>query len=219
VLQAEPSRALTVAALLTATLSTAWVLTPARAAGDVARDSYAHFPREFAGWSGASSVLDAEIEAVLGADDYLTAYYRHPDEAAGVDLFLSYYASQTEGEAIHSPEVCLPGAGWEVASIQPAEIALPGSQMGSVRLNRAIIQQGLQRQLVYYWFEGRGRQMTSDFAAKFYTLADSLTKGRTDGGLVRVITPIGPDGEAAADARLQRFLTAATDRLDRFLPE
>jgi exosortase D (VPLPA-CTERM-specific) len=219
VLQAEPSRALTAAALLTAALSTAWVLTPARAAGDVSRDTYAHFPREFAGWSGASSVLDAEIEAVLGADDYLAAYYRHPEEAAGVDLFLSYYASQTEGEAIHSPEVCLPGAGWEVASIQPTEIALPGSQMGSVRLNRAIIQQGLQRQLVYYWFEGRGRQMTSDFAAKFYTLADSLTKGRTDGGLVRVITPIGPDGEAAADARLQRFLTAATDRLDRFLPE
>jgi hypothetical protein len=61
--------------------------------------------------------------------------------------------------------------------------------------------------------------MTNDFAAKFYTLADGLTMGRSDGGLVRAITPIGADGEAAADERLQRFLTVATDRLYRFLPE
>ena len=61
--------------------------------------------------------------------------------------------------------------------------------------------------------------MTNDFAAKFYTIADSLTRGRTDGGLVRLITPIGPDGVAAADARLQRFLAASVDRLHRFLPD
>jgi exosortase D (VPLPA-CTERM-specific) len=219
VLQAEPSRALTTAALLTAALSAAWVLAPARAAVDVIRDPYTLFPREIAGWSGVARTLDPEVEAVLGADDYLTAFYRHPDEAAGVDFFVTYYASQTEGEAIHSPEVCLPGAGWEVAAIRPIESELPGSRMGTLRLNRAVIQKGLERQLVYYWFEGRGRQMTNDFAAKFYTLADGLTMGRSDGGLVRAITPIGADGVAAADERLQRFLTVATDRLYRFLPE
>jgi exosortase D (VPLPA-CTERM-specific) len=219
VLTVEPSRALATAALLTAALSAAWILTPARAAVEVNRDPYTLFPREIEGWSGISTTLEPEIEAVLGADDYFTAFYRNPAENTGVDLFLSYYASQTEGDAIHSPEVCLPGAGWEVASIQPTEIDLPGSRMGTVALNRAVIQRGLERQLVYYWFEGRGRQMTNDFAAKFYTLADGLTMGRTDGGLVRVITPIGPDGEAAADERLQRFLTVATDRLHRFLPE
>ena len=65
-----------------------------------------------------------------------------------------------------------------------------------------MIQKGLEKQLVYYWFEGRGRHMTNDFAAKFHTVADSMTRGRTDGGLVRLITPIGEGGEAAADARL-----------------
>ena len=69
------------------------------------------------------------------------------------------------------------------------EIALPGTRFGTLPLNRAIIQKGTEKQLVYYWFEGRGRRMTNDFAAKFYTVADSLTRGRTDGGLVRVITP------------------------------
>ena len=82
-----------------------------------------------------------------------------------------------------------------------------------------MIQKGLERQLVYYWFEARGRQFTGDFAARFANIADSLTLGRTDGGLVRVITPIGEDGVAAADARLQRFLAASVDQLPRFIPE
>ena len=219
VLHVEPSRALAAAALVTATLSAAWLLAPAQAAVEVERDPYGLFPRELAGWSGVTATLDPGVESVLGADDYLAAFYRHPGEAEGVDFFLSYYASQTDGNSIHSPEVCLPGAGWEVASIRPIEIELPGSRMGTVTLNRAVIQKGLERQLVYYWFEGRGRQMTNDFAAKFYTLADGLTMGRTDGGLVRAITPIAAGGEAEADARLQRFLAAATDRLHRFLPE
>ena len=68
-------------------------------------------------------------------------------------------------------------------------VDLPGTGFGSVTLNRVVIQKGLEKQLVYYWFEGRGRRVTNDFAAKFYTVADSMRRGRTDGGLVRVITP------------------------------
>jgi EpsI family protein len=86
-------------------------------------------------------------------------------------------------------------------------------------VNRAIIQKGLEQQLVYYWFEGRGRRLTNDFVAKFHTVADSVRIGRTDGALVRVITPIGADGPAAADARLQAFLDETFDRLPRYLPE
>ena len=213
-----PSRALIVAALMTAALSAAWVLAPRQGPEPVVRDPYSAFPLELAGWSGSPSGLDVNVEATLGADDYLTAFYRAPGEAEGVDLFLSFYRSQTKGNAIHSPEVCLPAAGWEVAAIRPVEVALPGTRTGAITLNRAVIQKGLEKQLVYYWFEGRGRHLTNDFAAKFYALADSLTRGRTDGGLVRLITPIGTDGEAAADARLQRFLGGAVDRLDRFLP-
>jgi exosortase D (VPLPA-CTERM-specific) len=214
-----PSRALVAAALITATLSSAWALTPSRPPVEIDRDPFSIFPRDIAGWSGTDGHLERGIERILGADDYLTAYYRHPGEAAGVDLFLSYYRSQTDGSAIHSPEVCLPGAGWEVFGIRPTEIALPGTRLETLTVNRALIQKGLEQQLVYYWFEGRGRQITNDFAAKFLMTADRATTGRSDGGLVRVITPIGEDGEAAADARLQRFLVATVDRLPRFIPE
>jgi exosortase D (VPLPA-CTERM-specific) len=216
---APASRALVAAACLTAAVSAAWALAPAREALVPDRDPFSLFPRQIGAWSGAPGLLAPEIEASLGADDYLAAYYRSPGEAAGVDLFLSYYALQTEGDAIHSPTVCLPGAGWEVFSIRPVGVALPGTAAGAVRLNRAVIQKGLEKQLVYFWFEGRGRRLTGDFAAKAYTVLDGMATGRSDGGLVRMITAIGADGEAAADARLQRFLAASVDRLPRFIPD
>jgi exosortase D (VPLPA-CTERM-specific) len=213
------SRALVTAALTTAALGLAWSLLPARETAPPPREPYALFPRELDGWSGSTQTLKPGIARILAADDYFSGFYSRPDQAAPVDLFLSYYASQTEGAQIHSPEVCLPGAGWEVFRIEPVTVELPGTRLGAVALNRAVIQKGLERQLVYYWFEGRGRQFTGDFAARFANIADSLTLGRTDGGLVRVITPIGDDGVAAADGRLRRFLAASVDELHRFIPE
>lgn len=214
-----PSRALVAAALTTAALSGAWMLVPGRAAEPAPREPFALFPLSLDGWEGVTATLTPNMEETLGADDYVSAFFRKPGEAAGIDLFLSYYESQTRGSAIHSPEVCLPSAGWEVAGIGPHAVALPGTALDGLTVNRAVIQKGLEKQLVYYWFEGRGRHMTNDFAAKFHTVADSMTRGRTDGGLVRLITPIGEDGAAGADARLTRFLAATAGRLPEFIPE
>lgn len=218
-----PSPGLIASACLTAALSAAWLLAPAQATTLPDRDPFSLFPRQIGAWSGTTTSLTPEIEDVLGADDYLAAWYRNPAEPEGVDVFMSYYQVQTDGDGIHSPEVCLPGAGWEVFSIAPVTIDLPET-LGRFTANRAVIQKGLEKQLVYYWFEGRGRRLTGDFAAKLYTIADGLRTGRSDGGLVRVITPIGPEeaaggGEAAADARLRGFLADMAGKLPRFIPE
>lgn len=215
----KPSRGLITAALLTATLSGAWVLAPRQEITETPRDPFALFPLEMDDWSGATSTLDPEISAALGADDYLAAWYQSPTESQPVDFFVSYYRDQTNGNAIHSPEVCLPASGWEVFSIRPTEITLPGTDIAPLQVNRAIIQKGLEKQLVYYWFETNGQRMTSSFALKFATIFGGMTRGRTDGGLVRVITPIDGGGEAAADARLRNFMSASLDRLGRFMPE
>jgi exosortase D (VPLPA-CTERM-specific) len=217
----EASRGLITAACLTAAIAAAWMLAPSRDVTMPERDPFSLFPRQIGDWTGTSGVLDPTVEEVLRADDYLAAFYRSPDEAAGVDFFMTYYERQTNGAAVHSPAACLPGAGWEVFSIDPVTVSLPGTGFGSFELNRALIQKGLEKQLVYYWFEGHGRRLTGDFAVKFYTVADGMTMGRSDGGLVRVITAVGPepDGVAQADARLQRFLADAVDRLPRFIPE
>ena len=141
--------------------------------------------------------------------------------AAPVDLFIAYYDRQTEGAGIHSPEVCIPGGGWEVSNWE--RTALPveradGSVVG-LPANRAVIRKGLERQLVLYWFEQRGRQMTNDYFAKAVTVWDALTRGRTDGALVRLTTPMAPgESVAAAEARLAGFLRAGLPELPRFIP-
>ena len=136
-----PSPALIAAACLTAALSAAWLAAPPRTAAAAPRAPFADFPLELAGWSGATAALAPGIERVLAADDYLAALYRHPAEAEPVDLFLSWYRSQTGGSFIHSPEVCLPSAGWEVAAIQAVRVPLPGTRLGALTLNRAVIQE------------------------------------------------------------------------------
>jgi EpsI family protein len=171
-------------------------------------------------WTGRMKALDPAIVDVLGADDHIAADFHQAGSTAGVDFFAAYYQEERDGGHIHSPAVCLPSSGWEVFRIEAVDVALPGTAAGRIRVNRAIIQKGLEKQLVYFWFEGRGRSLASDIATKFYTVADSLVRGRRDIGIVRLITPVG-DTETAtdADARLQAFLVANIDHLPRFFPE
>jgi exosortase D (VPLPA-CTERM-specific) len=234
--QIRASAALIGVALGTSALGAAWHLAPARAAVDVPRDPLVLFPRTLDSWTGGPQRrLEPNIEAVLKADDYLSIGYESREHARPVDLFIAYYEKQNEGAGIHSPEVCIPGGGWEMSQI--AETTVPvtladgtdggtsgGTSGGTVRampVNRAVIQKGLERQLVYYWFEQRGRRLTSDYMAKATTILDSITRGRSDGALVRLITPIGPEAgaEAAADARLRDFLGEMAAELARFVPE
>ena len=97
---------------------------------------------------------------------------------------------------------------------------MPETPYGSFELNRAVIQKGLSKQLVYYWFEQRGKRMTNDYVTKAVVVYDSLTMGRSDGAIVRYITPIGRgETEADADARMLRFMADSLGRLPRFIPE
>ena len=185
------------------------------------RDPFALFPLSLGGWEGSPAALAPNVEETLGADDYLSAFFRAPGEAEGVDLFVSYYASQTRGEAIHSPAVCLPGAGWEVAAIRPAaRSTLPGTRFGTlhaepgadpegageaarlllVRGPRPAHDQRLRRQVPH-----RGRRPDPRPHRRRPRPGDHPDRRA--------------DGEAAADARLQRFLAASVDRLPRFIPE
>ena len=214
-----PSRGLIGAALLSLAVGAAFVLAPAPVRAPVDRDTFALFPRDIAAWSGTPEMLDAQTEAVLGASDYINATYQAPGEGP-VNIFAAWYVSQTEGEGLHSPEVCLPVGGWEVFSIDPTPVSIPGTVYGDFNVNRAVIQKGMSKQLVYYWFEQRGQRMTGDYAAKFSVVWDSLTRGRSDGALVRFVTPITPgETEADADARMQRFMAEALKLLPRFVPE
>jgi len=215
----QPNGALIFSVVIVSLAAVAWYATPARPAIDPVRDPLVLFPMEVGDWRGDRSLIEPEIEQVLGADDYLVANYRAPGAGASVNLFVAYYRSQTEGSGIHSPEVCLPTGGWEVSRWTPTNTGVASGGRPPLSVNRAVIQRGLSRQLVYYWFEQRGRQITGDYAAKMYTLWDSITRSRTDGALVRLVTPISPgEGANAADERLRAFLGLIMPELQAYVP-
>lgn len=214
------SRGLVASVLLTVSISTAFLVVPRSEPSAPPRDSFALFPSRLGDWSGFSVQLEPDTERVLGASDYVNMVYQAPDAPEPVQVFSAWYHSQTEGQGIHSPEVCLPAGGWEIFSLEPYTVSFPETVYGTFTLNRAVIEKGMDRQLVYYWFEQRGKRMTNDFAAKISVLRDSLVLGRTDGAIVRFVTPIGRNEDTAdADLRLQKIMTFALSKLPRHIPD
>lgn len=215
----RPAAGLIAAVLLTIGVSTAWLASPSIERTYMPRDEFVLFPRGIGDWRGFTTPLDPDIEKVLAADDYLNASYRSEAERDYVSLFVAYYRDQAAGAGIHSPEICLPVGGWEVFSMAPFAIDMSAAGYGQFDLVRAVIQKGTHQQLVYYWFEERGARLTNDLVAKASVLKDAVLTGRTDGALVRFVTPIyGGETDDQADARLQRFMQESLPMLPRFVP-
>ena len=214
------ARTVTLAAVVvTAAFSLATVVLEPPEPAPLERDSFSLFPRNLDDWSGVRTELEPAIERVLGANDYVNTTYIRPGTPQGVNFFSAFYERQTEGSGIHSPEVCLPAGGWEIYSLDPHMVHFPDTVFGSFEVNRAIIQNGREQQVVYYWFEQRGQRFTNDFIAKLAVVWDSFRHGRTDGALVRFVSPIGP-GETPedADARILAIMDEVLPRLPRFVP-
>jgi EpsI family protein len=184
------------------------------------RSPFAAFPMRIGDWLGRPErPLTPEVLKVLGADDYVIRAYS--TSTAQVGLFVGYWQSQRQGDTIHSPLNCLPGAGWEPVSrefVALPDAAHPGG--APLQVNRVVIQKGLDRNLVYYWYQSHGRAVASEYWGKFYLIADAVRLNRTDGAIVRVIAPVGLDrSEAAADASARAFIGDLLPALNGYLPE
>ncbi|MGF1445292.1 MAG: VPLPA-CTERM-specific exosortase XrtD [Pikeienuella sp.] len=213
------SRGLVLAAALSTVAAVGWALAPERARVIPERVALAAFPSEIGAWRSIDRRIEDNVLETLAADDLLARAYGRSG-GPGVDLLVVYYDKLTEGSGIHSPEVCIPAGGWEVSAWRPDRVPLGGPDDAVIEVNRAIISSGRDRSLVYYWFDLHGRNVTSDYAAKFYTVYDSLTKGRTDGALVRLITPIQRgETEAQAAERLKEMMQLAVPQLRPHLPD
>lgn len=206
-----------------------------------------YFPLQLGAWRGVPDPLDAVYLDVLQATDTTHIDYTRAGGMAGVNLLISYYDSQRYGVAVHSPQECIPGGGWVIRDFDtrtiPTEVAGTAATGGVTpvsmvardasadaavpsrpetlppRVNRAVITRQGITQVVYYWFEQRGRQLTNEYMVKARILTDALTRGRTDGAMVRLISPVLPgEDEADADARLLDFLGQVHDDLPAFIP-
>jgi EpsI family protein len=131
---------------------------------------------------------------------------------------VAYYPTQRKGTSPHSPIVCIPGDGWQITQFQ--RTSYKNNALGlSLPLNRVVIARGKDKQLVYYWFVQRGRNIANEYWSKWHLFVDAITKNRTDGALVRLVTPMYPtESEGAADERLQSLLEELEPRLHAYLP-
>lgn len=172
-------------------------------------------PSRIGAWQFARDVaLDQGTIDVLRADDYVSRTY--VDRGMPADLFVAYYASQRQGDTMHSPLNCLPAAGWQPVSIGRAEIQIPGGR--TIHANRYVIQKGLDRRLALYWYQSHGRTVASEYASKVYLVLDSIRLHRSDAALVRVIAPIAGDTGAAERAATD-FVRSIASMLAAYIPE
>jgi exosortase D (VPLPA-CTERM-specific) len=174
------------------------------------------FPMKFGEWHGTPKTLDGESLAALGLTDYLLADYADEANASGpLNFYIAYYASQRTGIHAHSPQLCIPGGGWSI--IRQSIVTIP-SAIGSIVANRVVIEKHGGRQIVYYWFEERGRHIAAESSLKYYALRDALIDNRTDGALVRVVAPISAGNEAATDSLARKLVADASVLLDSYIP-
>ena len=189
-----------------------------RTPAPIERLSVAQFPSRVsrAVRMGPDARFDSETERVLGASDYIMRNYIEPPRK--FNLYIGFYDAQRTGATYHSPLNCLPGTGWVMSDGSNVEII--SSQGRSFTANQYVVQQGNNRQIMIYWYQGRGRTNTSEYSDKLFTVIDSIRTGRTDGSIVRVLTPVysdTTDSEAREAAR--RFAGSVYEALPPFIPD
>jgi exosortase D (VPLPA-CTERM-specific) len=183
------------------------------------REPFVEFPMQLGGWQGHRDSMDAVYTDQLKMDDYLLANFVS-GSTVPVNLYVSWYNSQRKGEAVHSPRSCLPGGGWVVLSFEPYVLAGVRAAGQPLRVNRALIQLGNDREVVYYWFQQRGRIIDNEFSVKWYLFWDAMFRHRTDGAMVRLVSPVERAGaEGEADARLADLASRVTPVLARYVPD
>ena len=182
----------------------------------VDRKQLKDFPLQVGDWRRLRSdtVLDDATMAVLRASDYLLRDYRTTDGQIA-NFYVGYYASQREGASYHSPLNCLPGSGWTLS--EPGKVMIPAPDGSQFAANKYIIDNGNNRSLMLYWYQGRGRKVASEYWGKVYTVIDSVRLRRSDGAMVRVTVPVGESEDAALKSALD-LSTRAVAALPEFVP-
>jgi EpsI family protein len=168
-------------------------------------------------WSGGSRVpMTDEVLKVLGVDDYISRVYTSGPEV--VSLYIGYYDSQRNGDTIHSPMNCLPGAGWQPMETSYVPISVPG-RAEPITVKRVLIQKGLDKQVVLYWYHSHGRVIGNEYWSKVVMVYDAVRLNRSDAALVRVVSPVSHDDDnGRADRNAVEFVQSLFGQIDQYLP-
>ncbi len=169
-------------------------------------------------WVSQDIPIDQQTLDILGAGEFVARDFDNSlDRQPPIELFIAYFPSQRAGDTIHSPSHCLPGAGW--VPTKREVVQLPRSDGSLFPANRYVVSKAGDRQLVLYWYQAHDRIVASEYWSKYYLVADSIRMNRSDGALVRLITPMytkeSPD---AAQARLLSLGSQIIPLLNNYIP-
>jgi len=183
----------------------------------VARKELKDFPKQVDSWqqSGSEHRFDDATMAVLGASDYIMRDYRAPNGQVA-NFYVGYYVTQADGATYHSPLNCMPGSGWVMS--QPGLVTISPKGRPAFEANSYLVENSGTKQLLVYWYQGRGRTVASEYWGKLYTVLDSVRMRRSDGAMVRVMIPIG-NSEAAATESAAGLAASISTVLPEFIPD
>jgi exosortase D (VPLPA-CTERM-specific) len=183
------------------------------------RRVFAEFPLGFSGWRGTTGKLEENILASLKTEDYIISDFRN-DSGELVNFYVAYYADQAAGSAAHSPRACIPGGGWLIKELTVRPVQGVVFEGKPLMVNRLLIRKEDYTQVVYYWFQQRGRDITNEWLVKWYLFWDAMTRNRTDGALVRLTAMVAPGEDLAEiDRRLAGFANAVFPYLSDYIPD
>ena len=176
------------------------------------------FPTAFDGWQTIREIaVEKEVQDVLKADDVLNRVYVNRARTGSASLFIAFFKTQRYGQSPHSPKNCLPGSGWEAVSDQRIPVTVQGWN-APIYINRYVVEHGDEKSVTLYWYHSHNRVIASEFAAKFWLVADSIRYHRSDTALVRVIVGVrNGDVEAASNTGVQ-FVQALFPQILKQLP-
>ena len=175
------------------------------------------FPKQIGEWIGKEEHFDQRVYDVLGVDDSFLCRYRTLD-GRQLELYIGFYQSQREGDLIHSPKNCMPGSGWNIVKTSIEEIIIPHFGDRNIKVNKLVTQNGSQQQVALYWFQSRGRIIASEYMQKIYLVIDSITKHRTDGSLIRIISPSMYQNGKNTEDDLKDFANMLIPILQNYIP-
>jgi EpsI family protein len=176
-----------------------------------------NFPKKIGAFTmSGSSEFSEDVLRELGVSSYINRDYKDKD-GYKLSLYLGYYEEQKEGAMIHSPKHCMPGSGWAPieSSVMPVSLAATSKQ--SHKINRIVFQKGMDKLIMYYWYQGRNRIVANEYIDRIYLILDSLFKKRTEGSLVRVIGPWDPTIDF--EQKQEQFIASLFTVLQQHLPQ
>jgi EpsI family protein len=187
-------------------------------------------PQTIGPWTSRDIPMEDDVLAILGKGDFLNRVYIGPrngtqpvsastSDLVGVpvSLFIGYFPTQRTGQSIHSPQHCLPGAGWEFLTSRYTDLTADDGK--TYHVGEYVISDGTVKQFVLYWYQAHGRSIPNEYTAKLFMIADAIRTNRTDGAIVRVITPVLPlESVEDARARAVRFTKEMVPSIPRFIP-